>query len=156
MQEINEAYDYFQKNNFSVSKGYDTNSSQNNYSTAGDGTFQDIRNYINMNNLSRAEQELNRINNQNAEWFFLRGVISLKKGWYNQGFNDIQTAVSMDPSNYEYQQALNSAKMATNTYRNNSYYTQRTGNQDFCDTLTCLCCGDELCQCLGGSSFLCC
>ncbi|HAZ37456.1 MAG TPA: molecular chaperone DnaJ, partial [Clostridiaceae bacterium] len=102
MREINEAYDYLTKNKGTSENSYD--------STGYNGTSNDnnnfvknqrIREMINRNDLRSAEIELNSISNRNAEWYFLRGMLSLKKGWYSRGYNDIQTAVRMDPNNYE-------------------------------------------------------
>ena len=48
-----------------------------------------------------AENVLNRSSNRGAEWFFLSGMISLRKGWYDDAVTNVQTAVSLDPDNTE-------------------------------------------------------
>lgn len=163
MRSINEAYDYLEKNNFNQNSFYNGN---NNYYNNGeqysnsqgykDPTFLSVRDYLNMNNLRAAEQELNNISDKSAEWYFLRGVLSMRKGWYNQGYNDLQTAVAMDPTNNEYRQALNNVNYNNNAFMNDSYGRRSMGNNDLCDTLTCFCCTDQLCNCLGGDLCFCC
>ena len=108
MREINEAYDYLIKNyNKGGSRSY---TGSNTYSNGGDyssGTsnvnrYQRVRESINRNDLGGAEAQLNAIPSMDAEWFYLRGVINMKKGWYSGAYRDIQEAVNRDPSNYEY------------------------------------------------------
>jgi molecular chaperone DnaJ len=160
MREINEAYDYLLKNpssrgesGFRGSQGY----SGSNYNTGNNESqvFANIRDYINRNNLRAAEDELNRTNVKNAEWYYLRGVISLRKGWYSQAYEDLQRAVSMDPSNFEYRETYNRVMNSNNGYQNN-VYRRRGSSNDMCDTLTCLCCSDQCCECLGGDLISCC
>ena len=157
MSEINEAYDYLMKSNSSknnnpYSRGeYNDNSSGNGYSA-----FQNVRDYISKNDLRNAENELNRANDKNAEWFFLRGVISMRKGWYSQGYQDLQMAVNMDPTNFEYRDALNKSKNSNQQYMNNPFNGRGMANDDMCNKLTCLCCTDQLCECMGGDLCTCC
>ena len=102
LQEINEAYDYLMKNG-SYSPGGTTHSS-NNY---GGGQprqspeFRQVRIDIDRGNLGAAEAALNRSKNRGAEWFFLSGMLSLRKGWYDEAVTNVQTAISMDPNNVE-------------------------------------------------------
>lgn len=155
MREINEAYDFLMKNQqFSNDNKYNNH---NNYRGGySQSDFMRVREYINRNDIRNAEDELNRITNRNAEWFFLRGLISIKKGWYSQGYQDIQMAVNMDPNNYEYRETLNRLMNANRNYTNYSYQRRGGSNNDMCSTLTCLCCTDQCCECLGGDLISCC
>lgn len=165
MREINEAYEYLTKNQtyqgssgYRGSEGYSSNSySGGSYNTGYNESqvFTMVRDYINRNNIRTAEDELNRINTKNAEWYYLRGVISLRKGWYSQAYEDLQRAVNMDPSNYEYRDALNKVMYSNRNYQTNAY-RRRGSSDDFCDTLTCLCCSDQCCECMGGDLISCC
>ena len=145
MSEINEAYDFIEKNNSYSSGQYDNN----NYK-AGNSGFQNVRNCINMNDLISAERELHGSNNKNAEWFFLSGVISLRKGWYNQGYQDLQRAVNMEPSNSEYREALNQAANSNTQFMNNSYNRRGMDTNNMCNNIACCCCADQFCECCGG------
>jgi molecular chaperone DnaJ len=166
MREINEAYESIMKNQsaqsesgYRGSEGYGSysysrgNSSSNN----NDGyAFSRIREYINRNDLRSAESELNRINNGNAEWYYLSGIIAMKKGWYSQAYENLQRAVSMDPSSYEYRDALNRIMQSNRNYTDYSYRRRGSSTDDLCNTCTCLCCTDQCCECMGGDLISCC
>lgn len=165
MREINEAYEYLLANsgNGGSESSYSSGSYSNENYGAGGGSytnysFQKVREYIQRRNLRDAEDELNRINNKNAEWYFLRGTIAINKGWYSQGYQDIQTAVSMEPSNYEYTDALNRLQNNNRNYNNNSYARSynRGSSDDICQMCTCLFCSDQMCECCGGDLISCC
>lgn len=153
MREINEAYDYLTKNGGTAGSSY---GSTGNNGTSNSNDFiknQRIREMINRNDLRNAEIELNSISNRNAEWYFLRGMLSLKKGWYSQGYADIQTAVRMDPNNYEYREALNGINRSNNMYTNN--YNSRNGSMtdnDVCKICTTIWCIDSCCGLSTGGS----
>lgn len=160
MREINEAYEYLMKNQtYQGNSGYRGNESYSgsSYNTGYNESqvFTMVREHINRNDIRAAEDELNRINTKNAEWYYLRGVISLRKGWYSQAHEDLQRAVNMDPSNYEYRDAYNRVMYSNRNYQTNSY-RRRGSSDDMCDTLTCLCCSDQCCECMGGDLISCC
>lgn len=165
MREINEAYEYLTKNQtyqgnsgYRGSESYNSNSyGSGSYNTGYNESqvFAMVRDYINRNNIRAAEDELNRIDIKNAEWYYLRGVISLRKGWYSQAYEDLQRAVNMDPSNYEYRDTLNKVMYSNRSYQTNAY-RRRGSSDDFCDALTCLCCSDQCCECMGGDLISCC
>ena len=151
LQEINEAYDYLMKNH---GNGGGYGGSTNGRSYAGGGNtgykspeFNEVRRMIDRGNLMGAEATLNRINTRNAEWFFLSGMISLRKGWYDDAVNNVQTAISMDPSNTEYRNAMNSIMTSGAGYRTQSYGRGYTSNDELCRLLQCYCCADALCDC---------
>ena len=102
---------------------------------------------IDRGNLPAAEASLSRIKNKDAEWFFLYGMISLRKGWYDDAVNNVNTAISMDPSNMEYRNALNSIMSSGSGYRAQSFGRGYTSNDDLCKMLQCYCCADALCNC---------
>ncbi|MDD2483427.1 MAG: DnaJ domain-containing protein [Eubacteriales bacterium] len=143
LQEINEAYETLTKDggNRTYRSG-----------TAGPGQTQDLRQvrvYIDKGNLGAAEAELNRSSIRNAEWFYLSGILSMRKGWYDDAINNIQTACSMEPANYEYRNAMNSMMQTSQGYRttaNNRGYSN--SNDELCRMLQCYCCADALCDCM--------
>jgi molecular chaperone DnaJ len=165
LREINQAYEYLTNN--AVNKG------SNNYkgskatwggsSQAGAGNnhhegqlFAKIRSLIQAGNISEAERLLEELTNRNAEWYYLKGMLLLRKGWYNEAYNHIQQAVNMDPSNLEYKRALNNVNGAGNSYRQNAFGRGFGGGPSFCDTCACLVCSDSLCECFGGDLIGCC
>lgn len=149
LKEINEAYDYLMKQN----EGRSSAGGGNNYSNqaSGDGSLAQARNYINMGNIMAAEQVLNRTGSRTAEWFYLKGVIGLRKGWYNEAYANLQTAVNMDPGNLEYRNTFNSINTANRSYQSTSYNRRGFGNDpDLCQICSMIYCMDCCCECGGG------
>lgn len=159
LRDINEAYDTLMKKNSSAYNNYTNNSYSNNNSSYNNNysnqTLQQIRLDINRGNLGGAEAALNSINNRNAEWNFLMGIIHLRKGWHDSAYNYINTACRMDPNNFEYRQTLNQLNRTQANYRN-TYYGQRNSSDDMCNTCMNLWMLDTCCECMGGDCISCC
>ncbi len=156
LAEINEAYDYLMKNRSSSGNGYRSYSGSQWDNTANSNNiFNEVKRNINIGNIKEAEDILNRHNVRNAEWYYLKGIVFLRKGWYDEAFSHIQTAVNMDPGNPEYRSTLQKLNMTNVHYRYNPYRT-RTHNSDLCDICTFLWCTDCFCECLGGDFISCC
>ena len=158
---INEAYDALTKN--SGNNNYNSGSSSNasNYSNASSSTnssyeFQEIRRSIQSGNYAFAESKLNSISNRTAEWHYLYGAVLLNKGWYDSALEHMNTAVNMDPNNFEYKQGLNSLKQRSNNFSNPYYRTTNSNNSDMCNCCINLWCLDSLCECAGGDLISCC
>ena len=80
---------------------------QRQYSNASSGSlYNQVRQAINMGDISRAEELLRSAPSQDAEWHFLTGSIAYRKGWLDEATQHFQMACNMDPSNGEYRQAL--------------------------------------------------
>lgn len=164
LREVNEAYEYLTgksqsaktSNGWSGRSSYTGSRSAGAGQTGGDGSFRQVRVYINMGNIPAAESMLESISDKNAEWFYLRGLIFMKKGWYNEAVMNIQQAVNMDPSNYEYRDALKRMNTNNNVYRGNAYNKGYGANPSFCDMCMCAWCSDSLCECFGGDLISCC
>ena len=149
LQEINEAYETLMKNNGSGAGNYQSYSGGvRNNGQAQNPEFAEIRRMIDRGNLPGAEAALSRGRTRNAEWFFLNGMIALRKGWYDEAVNQVQTAMSMDPSNMEYRNAMNSIMASGAGYRTNSYGRGYNSNDELCRMLQCYCCADALCDCI--------
>ncbi|MGI6778321.1 MAG: J domain-containing protein [Acetivibrionales bacterium] len=156
LSEINEAYEYLMKNrhgNYSKDSNYSNTNWNNSNST---GFYNQVKMNINNGNISVAEEMLNRSQNRDAEWYYLKGVIFLHRGWYNEANSHIQTAVNMDPTNYEYRNTLNRINMAGMGYRESAFGRGYGQNQDICQLCTCLWCSDCCCECAGGDLIGCC
>ena len=166
LREVNEAYEYLTgkgqttkaSNGWSGRSGYTGGQSGGaaggqNY---GDGSFRQVRMYINSGNIAAAEALLESIQDKSAEWFYLRGLIFMKKGWYNEAIMNIKQACNMDPSNYEYRDALNRMNANNNMYRGNAYNRGYGAGPSFCDMCMCAWCTDSMCECCGGDVIGCC
>lgn len=148
-KEINRAYDMLTgknvNNNGSGGQGYGR---YGGYSyNAGSDSYSNVRALLTMNRTAEAEAMLGRLP-KNAEWYYLMGVICLRKGWYDQGVANLRRAVELDPNNIEYRNALD------NVMRRNTTYTTHTGTNTWIDPCTvcpcpfiCLPCGCMPCDC---------
>lgn len=165
MKEINEAYEEIQTQrkrgasagSYGTSSGY-TGGASYGYGGYGGyqsyaGPYQRVRMAILQNDLNLAEELLNAMQNHDAEWNFLKGVLCQKRGWMDEAKRYYQTAVQMDPDNSEYQQALDRAEGRQTAYRPDGYGSASTGNYQmnpclpFCLPLFC---------CPGGGYLYCC
>lgn len=156
MREINTAYDMLTKNSSGSNNSYST-SNDSSYNNSNDTyMLSEIRRLIQSRNFAEAERRLNSIQNRNAEWNFLYGVVLTNKGWYDAGLKHIQTAVSMDPNNFEYRQTLNSLHQRTSAYSGNYYRTTGGSSANACDCCMNLWCLDSMCECMGGDLIGCC
>lgn len=154
LKEINQAYDTLSKQYEGGNGG--SNSNNNGY-RGNDSSFAQARNYINTGNILAAEQLLDRSGSRTAEWFYLKGVIFMRKGWYNEANTNLQTACSMEPNNPEYRNALNAINNSNRGFQSTSYNRRGYGNDpDMCQLCSCLYCADCCCECGGGDLIGCC
>ena len=153
LREINEAYDSLMKNK-SNKQSYNQNYSWNNNQSSD--IYSRVRALIERGSIVEAEQLLETIQNRNAEWNFLKGIILLRRGWYDQAHHYLKIAVSMDPRNSEYVSALNNISHRMGGYR--QYGDSRGYRRDpsFCEICQCLICADCCCECAGGDLISCC
>ena len=146
-KEINEAYETLSGNSAQASHSGAYQGSA--------GVFAQVRNLININQLSEAEHILDNTSERGAEWFFLKGSIYIRRGWHDQGVNFLRQAVNLDPSNTEYRRTLNAIEHQRQQYR-----TMGTGmtsdTNSMCNCCSNLICADCCCECLGGDLISCC
>ncbi len=162
MKQINEAYDMITNKNTSSNQqtgyggygnyggygpfgGYGGGyyNSNRDYSTA---SYENVRSLIAMRRFAEAEAMLSKLS-QNAEWYYLMGVIYINRGWYDKGMEYINRALQLDPTNSEYQATVNSFKNNNRNYRDVVF---TTNNGAACSICTSLCLS---CMC---SRFVCC
>ena len=182
MKEINEAYDQIQRQRkqqqssrsgqgysqggYSQSgysqSGYSQGGYSRGYAGQGGSQFADIRQLLNANRVSDAEELLEGIpqSRRDAEWYFLRGRVFYVRGWLDQAYNYYVRANQMSPGNAEYQTALNQLMWQRNTGRPaggyGDYRNVQTGGASGCDMCMGLICADTCCECMGGDLISCC
>lgn len=173
MKEINEAYDQIQRQRKQQQQSYSGQASANrgysnagysrqSYSGQGRSQFADIRQLLNSNRLSEAEELLEGIPQQrrDAEWYYLRGRVFYVHGWLDQAYSYYTRAVQMNPGNAEYQTALNQLMWQRNTGRPSGgygdYRNVQSGGMSGCDMCSGLICADCCCECMGGDFIRCC
>ena len=162
LKEINQAYEMLLKKHAEGSRS-NGNNHQNTYNsnytnhTGSRAYYDQARAFVNSGRLAEAEAVLNRMTTREAEWYFIKGLIYSKKGWYNEAYSNITTAVNMEPSNYEYREALNRMNYSNQQYQASTY--NRRGydsGPDLCGICQCLICSDCCCECMGGDLIRCC
>ena len=159
LREVNEAYDQVMKersssagSGYQGSSGAYGNSGYGNAGGYGSGgaysgqnaaDFRTVRQYIDAGNLAAAQAKLDSIPIKNAEWIFLSGMISYRKGWYDDAVSKVDQAISMDPNNQEYRVIRMQMRRPGQMYQQQAY-GQGYGNQDPLQALICI---DCLCPC---------
>lgn len=186
MKEVNEAYDTivtdrknggsrstssssggsYNSSNYGSSTGYKSSgynptaggAYSNTYSTTTG--FPDIRKLIMSNRFADAEQLLDAVSQErrNAEWNFLKGTVLYRRGWLEQAYTYLQTAVKLDPNNSEFRAAYNQAQQMRSG-KMGGYKAGSNSNNGGCDICSMCCgllCADSCCECFGGDIISCC
>ncbi len=107
LKEINLAYDIITgkaKPQENTAKSYGGYGGYGSYGGNFEVSFQSVRMLITMGMTDAAEQMLERLP-KTAEWYYLKGVIYMNRGWYQTAKENFDTARRMDPTNTEYQNA---------------------------------------------------
>lgn len=153
LQEINEAYDSLMKNRGSGSsygggsQSYGGRTSGG-YSGSGASGYYAVRQALDRNDLTGAEQLLINMPDRDAEWFFLSGVLSYKKGWVDDAMSNMRQAMDMDPNNFEYRQIYQQMTAGAAMYRGRSNTQGYNQQSDWCDTCcTLYCCSSLISPC---------
>lgn len=156
MQELDMAYDEImaqRSGGYSSNHGY----SQPNGGYYGNSQFGDVREKINCGRIDDAETILDGIpkDMRNAEWYYCKGQIQQRRGWFDEAYRNYSTACRMDPDNIEYSNAFN----ALNNNSNGGYrqtYQGSSGGCSSCDICSGLLCADCCCESMGGDLIPCC
>ena len=158
LKAINEAYATIQKERQAggghSGGAYSGFSGSSTYS--GTGPYADIRRAIQMGDLTRADAMLDGISSRDAEWHYLKGMVLLRKGWYDGARQHFATANSMAPGNPEYANAYNTLNRSASGYGQTFYGGQSGGGSDVCTICSGLLCADCCCECFGGDCIPCC
>lgn len=152
MAEVNAAYDEVVSKAQSTGAAY---SGQNQESRRSN--YIDIRNLITQNRLVEAEELLNGVplKARDAEWYFLKGTIFRNRGWFDDAFNNFNSAYNLDPTNAEYRDAFQSmnrnrgANFGGQYNANRGYRApqQNMGGCSCCDMCMGAMCLDMCCNC---------
>ena len=92
LQEVNEAYDALMKNQggrAGSSGGY--GNAYGGQSRGGSTNYYAVRQAIDRGDLGAAEQMLINSPSRDAEWFFLSGMLSYRKGWIDDAVSNIRS-----------------------------------------------------------------
>ena len=162
LREINEAYDLLTKTSGHAASsggytytygsqgyGYDhgQGSSYSSYANAQNSSHYSVREALDRDQFSRAEHLLATDPNRDAEWYFLAGVLSYKKGFYDDALNKVGYAISLQPNNIEYRNVYTQMQGTGTLYRTTST-TQGYDSSRMCmDCITCYCCSSMISPC---------
>lgn len=149
LKEINLAYDIITgkaKPQENTAKSYGGYGGYGSYGANFEVSFQSVRMLITMGMTDAAEQMLEKLP-KTAEWYYLKGVIYMNRGWYQTAKENFDTARRMDPTNPEYQQAGQNFGRRTTTYQ--TYGTRINPLACCMGSLCCsqFCCGGRFLPC---------
>lgn len=139
--------------------------------------FGDISELIKTEQLSKAQDELDKIEYRDAEWHYYQSIIYFKKNWTIESKNQLEICIALEPTNEKYKKALEKIKQAlaqenpfepqgnpqpnTNQQQQRAGYgqpntNQRAGANACCDSCCAMMCCDSCCECCGGDLISCC
>ena len=153
-QELSQAYDEVIKDRAKQAQSEQSTPGSNTFTGASSPEYKQIRQYINIGNLTEAQRLLSEMKNHDAEWHYLTGCVALRRGNYNAAYQSFKTATNKDPMTTEYKNAFMAMQQNAGGYRN-----MNTGNMsqdDCCNCCSNLICADCLCECMGGDLIPCC
>lgn len=138
LQEVNEAYEALTKggSSYGGSSSGNTYGSYGNYSSSS-VYYNQVRSAINRNDIAEAQQLLVNAPDRSAEWYFLSGVLSLRRGQISDGIQNLKQACDMDPSNQEYKNAYAQVQNLGGFYRTSSDAQGYGGQPNPADMLAC-------------------
>ena len=146
MKEINMAYDMLtgknQSSQYQSGGGY-----YGGYNTSGIEGFEAVRLFIKLGSLAQAESILSSLP-RTAQWYYLYGLIYMRKGWYDKAVEYIKRATEMEPDNIEYRSTLENMSGRNTQYQRT--YTTEYGSaciNDCCRFLPCIVCLPCPCRC---------
>ena len=141
MQEVNAAYEQIknpQKQQPGYG-GYDPFGGQYQQPNQEDQYFQGIRQYIRFGRFQEALNMLNNMSDRSARWYYYSALAHDGLGKQVTALEHIRRAVSMEPDNYEYLDALNRIEHGGAAYRSQAgNFRGFTMRNDPCSSF-CLC-----------------
>lgn len=161
LMEVNEAYDILMRgkntssarrssssaNYGSRGNSYDYTSTSSRYSSYGSPEYDAIRVALDNGELAKAENLLINRRVRDAEWFFLSGVLSYKKGYRDDALANVRQAISMDPENQEYKRVYTTMTGQQATYQARGNELGFPVGMDCMDCITCYCCSSIISPC---------
>lgn len=145
MKDINWAYDEILKIRANQQSGNYQNTNTSSGFSSSSSIYSRIRVMINSGDFNGAEALLNDVNKneRNAEWYFLKGCVLTRRGYYFDAIKFIDRACTMDPGNQEYQMMRDNLRAQSHNYGNQPH--GNAGGCNMCDVCSALICLDCLC-----------
>ncbi|MDD6484057.1 MAG: J domain-containing protein [Clostridiales bacterium] len=155
-KEINKAYDMITGKNQNTGSGqsggyYNPFGGYARSSANMPPSFRSVRILLSTGQTAAAERMLSGLDKNSAEWYYLYGIVCLRKGWYDQAISNLNRACEMEPGNTEYRDALNNIQNGNRRYTDTVHTNM--GTDMCCDCpMPCIC----WIPCLGCSPCTCC
>ncbi len=132
MSEINAAYEQIKNpeptsgsyGGYGNYGGYGSYGGYNNSSSQSD-RFSAVEHFIRLGYFREALNALNSINERNAKWYYYSAIANYNIHNRVVALSHIETAVKMEPNNYQYQELLNRIKNNSYTYEQTSSTYER-------------------------------
>ena len=149
MQDINWAYDEILRER-TTQGGSNSQKTYTSGSYQGSGEYSRVRVMINNGDINGAESILNGVkkDERNAEWYFLKGCVLTRRGYYFDAIKFIDKACTMAPDNQEYSTMRDNLRAQSTGYGNQPQ--GNVGGCNMCDVCSTLICLDCLCGGNGG------
>ena len=147
MKDINWAYDEILRIRANQQSGNSQNTNTSSgFSSSSTPFYSRVRAMINNGDFNGAESMLNDVkrDERNAEWYFLKGCILTRRGYFFDAIKFIDRACSMDPGNQEYQMMRDNLRAQSHHYGNQPQ--GNVGGCNMCDVCSALICLDCLCD----------
>lgn len=150
-EQVQEAYDAIMKEK-NGDYNYASNYNNNGYNNGDSGEMAEVYNLLGRRSYSQALRLLDSMPNRNAKWYYYSAIAQVGLGNNLRGMEYARMAVSMEPSNLEYQNLVNRLSFQSNRYGEvrNVYRGGRSGFDDASDLCCKLWLADTLCDCMGG------
>lgn len=141
--------------------------------------YGEIEQLIKNGNLDDAQAKLDEVSERTAEWHYLQSIIFYRKNWHSESKKQLEIAVSLEPNNAKYREALTKLENVINagkaappprTHADGSQGGYDNPNdpqqqqvppptQQMAQAGNCclnLWCADTCCECFGGDLIACC
>ncbi len=125
MSEINAAYEQIKNGN--VSGSYSQYGSYNSYggNSSQNDRFSAVEHYIRLGYFAEALNVLNSINERSAKWYYYSAFANYRLHNRVVALSHIETAVRMEPNNYQYMELYNRIKNNSYVYEEQSSTYER-------------------------------
>ncbi len=152
LREVNDAYEQLtsgKASSYGTGEAY--SAADNGYGAYGSysasGSYIDVRAAINSGQMARAEQLLDNCKTHDAEWYFLSGIVSYRKGYLDDGLAKVRTAMSMEPDNIEYSRIYHQMTGGGMAYRGAGDMQGYGGSAACAQCIECYCCSSLISPC---------
>ncbi len=93
--------------------------------------FSSVETAIKSGNLTAAQTLLDDFNERDAEWHYYQSVIFYKKNWINESKKQLEIAISMNPDEQKYKNALNKLNERVNEGAKINSNWNKSGNANY-------------------------